>query len=368
MALSVKTKDLDGPYESLIRTFFSLEFPNVMPTDIDTVLEGVTAAILSTGQVRYGPRPKPESLVSIREVIREAIASCKPIPMLSPFGSRKSKLGEPLDMAEIFAMKQLACLQHRVTSFYEPGIQVNIRLEDASGPYVFVDEGEISRSDEAAYCGSFIKAVKVLGFDDFIRPVLESSMFSEKDLTSIADTMLNPMLDYIEYTDLYGVESRESCSAWPVLVTLGWKNPIAKEQRDYYRSRYRSLYPGLDLRGATVKLARYFSQAWARGQLHGAGDDRSWNGRFIRLTFIGPVPGIPASQTLRDVYYRTLPLRFTEFHAMPWRVKGYLQIADDDSVIPKLASWKDVHDYQKNDLILENGDTSVSVRSDFVVS
>jgi len=362
-----KEDSMVDPYDSLIKTFFTLEFPRASCLDAATKLEGAMTALLATGQVRYGPKPSPEGIVALRDIVRGAIADDRPIPMVSPFGSRKSYLGEPLDVAEVFAMKQLEGLQKRMIEAYPPGIQVNIRLEDASGPYVFVDEGIPSRAAEADYCGTFVKMIDILGFDSFIKPVLESSLFSERDLTLTADKMLPVMMDYLMSSDLYGIDDRDSLSGWKTLQALGWDNPVAVEQRDYYRGRYKSLYPGLDDRGATIKLARYFSQAWARQQLNGRGDDPSWNGRYIRLSFIGPVPGSMPSQTLRDVYYRTIPLRFTEFHTMPWRSKGYLQIDEDGGVTPKLASWRDKKEYHRNELTFTADSVSATIRADYVL-
>jgi hypothetical protein len=212
--LNITSNNVDNPYDEIIRTFFSIEFPSILPEGSTTLLEAISAALFATGQIRYGPKPRPEGLVAIRDIIRKAIEANNPIPILTPFGSRKTRLEEPLDIAEIFALKQIACLQKRITAFYRPGIQVNIRLEDSTGPYVFVDEGEASRFAEAAYCSTFIKLNHILGFDSFIHPILESTLFTERALTELADQFLPEMINYLAFSDMYGVESREDSPSW----------------------------------------------------------------------------------------------------------------------------------------------------------
>ena len=123
----------EDPYTGLITQFLVREFPGVITPNSSVLLDVLTDAIVGSKQVRYGPRPNPESLVAIRKVISLSLTSGQPIPFLIPWGSRKPKLGANIDVAEISALKTLVCLNNRVKAHYEPGVQMNVRLEDTSG-------------------------------------------------------------------------------------------------------------------------------------------------------------------------------------------------------------------------------------------
>lgn len=212
--MSVTISSEESPYAAKIEQFFSLTFPSVAKLNKADMLEGIEATILASSKIRYGPRPSPESLVAIRAVIRKAIDAGLPIPMLSPFGSRKSDLHASLDVAEVFALKQLERLNDRVVSIYSPGVQINIRLEDASGH----DEGDESRISSIAYTTAFPKLVYILGLHPFVRPVLESSIFN-------ADAILPFLIHYIETTD----DPRNKIPN--DLVPFGWRGTIPMEDR-----------------------------------------------------------------------------------------------------------------------------------------
>ena len=112
----------DHPYGNVIESFFAQQFPGANTNKTSTLLDALTTAIVGSSQVRYGAMPSPESLTAIRRVITESNRQDKPIPILVPFGSRKAVLGEPLDIAEVAALKQLMALQQRVQEHYKPGV------------------------------------------------------------------------------------------------------------------------------------------------------------------------------------------------------------------------------------------------------
>lgn len=366
MTLTIQASGLEDPYAAQVSSFFALEFPGANHGNSEAVLEGVTSAFVSSNQIRFGPAPNPESLVAIRQVIRDSIAAGLPIPVLTPFGSRKSSVDERLDIAEVASLKQLACLQQRVGRYYAPGIRVNIRLEDASGHYLFADEGEASRRATAEYCDAFQRLVRVLGMSTFIRPVLESTLFDERAYAATCDRMVPVLMAYLTDTDANGFDRYEERDTWKALVALGWQGRIPVEQRDYYRNRYATLYPGISPYEATMKLVRYFAGSWARLVHKGSGADAAWGNDYIRVTFVAPIPGAPVGMVSRNIYYRTLPTKFASTHCPAWRAKGFLKINGD--VTPKIASWQEQHDYQRCQLVFGNETESVAVQADYVLS
>jgi hypothetical protein len=168
---------------------------------------------------------------------------------------------------------------------------------------------------------------------------------------------------YIVESDAYGFD--DNLASWVALRNLGWIGHIPKEQRNYYRKRYESIYPSITLKQSTEKLVRYFAGSWARVQLHGSGADDSWGSNYIRVTFVIPIPGISERLTGRNIYYRTLPMKYAVTHIPPWRAKGYLKL--NGQVTPKLASWHEPKEYQRAVLSFKNGDDEVKVQADFVV-
>lgn len=367
--MDIRITGIEDPFAKLVGSFIAGEFPGAVARSTEDAVDAVTAEVVGTNQHRYGPAPKPESLVSVRQVIRAAVEQGRPIPVLTPFGSRKSANGASVDVAELTTLRQLACLQQRVTMFYKPGLIVNVRLEDSSGHYLFADEGETSRHSTARYCRDFQTLVRVLRVGSFVSPVLESTLFQEDVYGHTADKIVPDLVEYITATDEAGLGGHDHLAVWQRLKAHGWQGIIPVEQREYYRARYRNLYPGITPEAATLKLARYLAGSLARIKLGGSGADESWGNDYIRVTFVPPVPGAPAGLTSRNIYYRTVPLRFGASHLPAWRAKGYLKIGKNDDVSPKIMSWGTASQVEFQTCSAHLGDEhgSVEIQTDYLL-
>lgn len=366
--MKISIRGREDPFASLVGSFLANQFPGAVSRTTENIVDAVAKEVLGTNQHRYGPLPGPESMVSIRQVIRASVERGTPIPVLTPFGSRKTVNGESVDIAEVMTLRQLDCLQRRVQQFYPPGMTVNLRLEDASGHYLFADEGELSRKSTDQYCRDFVTLVRVLG-GEFVHPILESDLFSDDDFTRVANEIVPHLVEYITATDTAGLGDAHLLDAWKQLNQHGWHGAIPVEQREYYRARYRSIYPGITEEEATMKLARYLAGSLARIKLGGSGADRAWGNDYIRVTFVPPVPGAPTGLTSRNVYYRTVPLRFGATHLPAWRAKGYLKIGSADEVCPKLMNWNTAVQaaFQPCVAVFERDDESVDVKTDYLL-
>lgn len=361
MNLSVKVA-IDHPYAKTVESFFAQELPGTNLSTSEDVLEQVSTALIGSGQYRYGSVPSPESQVEIRKVLRKAITGGYPIPILVPYGSRKSVLGEPIDIAEVMSLRQISCLNHRIKQFYSPGIQARLRLEDASGNYLFTDDGQQSLYDTADYCDAMSELVSILGYD-FLTIVPESSLFDEQEYTKVANSIYTTLFAYITEADKGDV----SDAVKGLLMQTGWKGTIPKEQREFYYNRYRAVEPSMSPERARAKLAKYFAGSWARIQCNGSGAAPAWGDDYIRVTFVPPIPGMPESMTQKYVYYRTVPLKHATSHMPPWRAKGFLKL--NGFATPKIASWhaKSSHEYIKSSVMFGRASRHVEVRSDFVI-
>jgi hypothetical protein len=230
---------------------------------------------------------------------------------------------------------------------------------------LFADEGEASRVATEEYCATFQKLVRILGLSSFVNPVLESTLFNEKDYAATCDSIVPALMAYLAGTDAFGLEGYENRESWKALAAFGWQGCIPREQRDYYRNRYRTLYPGITDYAATMKLVRYFAGSWARIKHQGTGAAKEWGNDYIRVTFVAPVPGAPTGLVTRNVYYRTLPMKFATTHIPAWRAKGYVKI--NGEATPKLASWGEPREYQSCSLVFRGGGESVDVKADYVI-
>jgi hypothetical protein len=281
--------------------------------------------------------------------------SDNPIPFLVGWGSEKPD-GSGVDVAELCALKQLACLNERVSRYYKPGIQVNIRVEDASAPHLFVDDQDVARRNAKLYTDGFVGLVSVLELP-FIKAVPESTLTNEKAFNAEADQWVDLMRDHI--TDPFNE------SAAQVLAIGGW-NPLHPETIEFYARRYEKLYPHYTLGQRIYAMARYFAGAFARVRLGITGADTSWNKRFIELSFTGPTPGFDPARTLRRIYYRTMPCSITSNHIPAWRAKGFLKINGECSAGLTTFGTKD-YAFNPHTITLTNGETSQVVQADYVV-
>jgi hypothetical protein len=354
----------DGDYRDQIRQFFQSEFPNSAVKSSGDTLELLTEAILASGQIRLGPRPGVESLFEIRKHLKAVIDSNEPVRFLMPWGSEKPVDLQTVDVAEIVAMKTLACLQGRVESIYRPGISIRIRIEDATAPNLYFNDRPRARLNAQVYTDSLIDLIHTLEVQHFITPVPETQMTSEDAFEREFEQVYPTLLDYVKASEGVHDSERTVMKQYSALKELGWMGTIADDQRTHYRDTYRKLYGSSD-NEATELFARYLAQSLVRKRINilGNGD---WTD-YLGLSFVRSVPGEPLGRTNRRIYYRTMPANVSSNHIPPWRAKGYL-VVNENGVRPRLASWQEQKDYVPNVVRLSNGEHNVNVRADYEVS
>jgi len=346
----------DDPYSPLIRQFLISEFPNINKISHSERLDLVTDAIISSGQVRYGPRPSPESIVAIRNVISSSMTEFRPIPFLVPWGSEKPD-GSGVDVAELMALKTLKCLQDRVQPYYSGGIQAVVRLEDVSAPHLFYERAEQARKDAALYTAGFENLVKILGLS-FVVPFKESSKVSETTFSTTADSLLPLMERHVLLPTNVNVIND--------LKRYGWSQPISEDTIGYYLKQYEKLYPLANREDHIMRLARYFAGALTRIHLGITGRNPEWENNFLELSFTGPIPGIPAARALRRILYRTMPCSISTNHMPAWRSKGHL-VCREDKAVARLASFNELNPYSCHSVKLTGNGVSQIVQADYLV-
>lgn len=351
------------PYEPIIQRFFQSEFPTAASVSKEDQLEILTAILVGSNNTRFGPRPNPESLVAMREVIRHAIECKDPIPVLVPWGGRKTILGQGVDVAEAVALKQLSCLQNSITKIYPPGMEVRIRIEDTGALYLYQRDGLTGDFEVEVYSHNFQKLINVLNLG-FINPVRESTLMNKEEYFKIANHICEPMYNYLAETDAFGLNA--DSVHYKRLLACGWKGEIPMAQRDFYRNQYAKHDPDLKPAAATQMLAQYFAGSLTRYILKGTVARAGWNDQYIQLSFVPPVPGAPVSLTSRNIYYRTIPEKLSRNHMPAWRSQGYFRIKED-SVNPKLASFHEKIELNIHTTTLTRAGESVTIRTDYIL-
>lgn len=349
----------EDPYGVLIDKFVARQFPAMMRMKSADVLDLVTDEFVGTGQHRYGPKPNPEQLVSMRAIMRLYMDENRPIPVVSPWGSEKPN-GTIIDVAELTAMKQLMCLHERVAQFYPPGMEFSLRIEDLSAPHQFYHRADAAREEAKLYTDGIVQLLKVLGVNDVIHATPDSSYgFSEKVFNDMADSYLPVLEEHLAFPD-----SKEALAS---LAQIGWDKPVAPETRAHYLEGYKKLYPDADMKTKFHILARYFAGALVRKRLKMTGALPQWNNGFLELYFGKTPPGLVPSRYSKRIHYRTAPSSMTTNHMAPWRAKGYFLVRGDE-VIPKLASFQDVLPLNQHSIELENVlGQKVEVQTDYIV-
>ena len=355
----------DSPYGEVIRRYFEKEFPEVSTPGKGSLLEILSEIINATKELRYGPMPSPESLVVIRDVIRKSIELSAPIPVLTAWGGIKGNMTAQVDVAEVSALQQLINLDHKIRKIYSPGLQLNIRVEDTGAYWLYRDMNRVEQI--ANYTQNFSALVAILKGSSNINAVPESMFMNYPDYEKRSMELRHPLMEYLVVTDAYP-ESAGKTQEWKRLQETGWLGEIPKEQRDYYRSRYKALYPHLSDVEATWMLADYFAGAKARYDLKGRAVPQSEVGSHIQMSFVPPIPGAPTSLVGNTVFYRTVPYSQGRSHIAAWRAKGYLAI-DNEGIHPKVTTWNDhekLAEMTGHTTTLSDGSRSITIGTDYI--
>lgn len=370
--LSVRCLNED-PYSGKIANFITSVTGKAFITDQKEILNLMEDAIYADSHIRFGPRPELEDRVYLRSILTNYMEEKRPIPILVPWGSIKTKFGENIDIAEYMAIKQIVHLKERVKELYTPGVEIVLRIEDTSGYELFkleADENTIF-SGTQLYSNNLSKLIDILDNKESIWAIKESDMKESNHFSFVCEHLVPLFEEYLYDTD--------SSSSWndneflalrsfKALKEQGWSGLIPKLQRDHYYRAYEKLYNG-DKELMRKRLAMYFAGSLTRHKLNMTGKQEQWNYGFIQLAFVPPIPGIPNGYNKNYVYYRTMPENFTRLHMPPWRSKGFLSISDNGtlSIKPKLANWYDHKDFNPLELNVESDKGHVVIKADYIL-
>lgn len=363
---AVITQSGDNAYAELICRYFTQKFPKIFKASKSDLLEIITEILIGDKNLRFGPVPKVENLAKIRATISRAIELNAPIPALVPWGGRKGDPRFGIDVAEVSALWQLTMMDQTLKRYYEPGLKMNIRIEDLNAHWLYRDEKDAVTNTDL-YSDKLAQLIRIVKGDSRIAPVKESDMMDAFEYYGTAERYADLIFDYLTVSDAYP-DSALLSPEWKKLESTGWKGTIPTEQREYYTGRYKQWDPRITHMQANRKLADYFGGSKARLELNGKGNPLSDVDGYIQLNFTPPVAGAPAGIFDNTLYLRTVPLYEARTHIAPWRSRGYLQIDDfSGKVVTKIAPFGDhvrIDELIPATTTLSNNDGSLSVELD----
>lgn len=342
------------PYRGLIESTLSRDF-SASAQSASSTLDSVVEEFIGTKNTRVGPRPNPESIVMMRDVVRRAMTEQRAIPVLSLSAAVKVPLGHKPDLAELSALKMLACLNLRIQKHYKPGIAVRVRMEDLT-ELVLSPEVSNVRELTASYIDTYKRLVRVLGYDSFITPLPESSHTTEQAFLSLAAEQFPIFHQYMLESAI------DESWGYSRISALGWKGVIGHDTRNFLHDRYKAVYPERSREDHIRMMAEYFSATLVRHKLGAVGADPTFNGR-LEVAFNPPLPNAPVVSS--RVHYRSVPLDHTSNNRPYWYAKGYLKISESGARIA-LGRWED-QNYTAGQLTLYNSAESVTLDADYIL-
>jgi hypothetical protein len=359
-----------GEYGEIISRYFQRGFPKAMNVSKDNLLEILSDLLVGTKEYRYGPKPKVESLYTIRQTLIKAIELNAPIPVLVPWGGRKADHTLSVDVAEAAALKQLIGLDEVVKQFYPPGLHIHVRIEDLGASWIYrVANYDVEASIEK-YSSDLSRLIHVLRGSTAMEPIRESKLMNRDEYFRLSEKYSELIEEVIRVKKAYKDIELSTIPEFVELQKLGWKGEIDKAQQEYYTERYKKLYPGRKEAEYDLMLSDYLGGAKARYDLNGRGEPDSAVGSYIQITFVPPIPGAPKGMFSNTLYYRTVPESSGRTHIAPWRGKGYLELIDDYPVAKVTYSSRDIADLVESEVHLtEDGDDNpLILRADYRVS
>ena len=359
-----------GEYAEVIQRYFQRGFPKSVTMSKDNLLEILTDLLVGTKEYRYGPKPKVESLFTIRQTLIKAIELNAPIPVLVPWGGRKADPTLSVDVAEASALKQLIALNEVVKQFHPAGLHIHIRIEDLGASWIYRVQ-DVEDSIEH-YSSDMVRLINILKGDTHIEAIRESKLMNKDEYFKLSEKYSELIEETITDLKAYKDLDINTVPAFMKLKEMGWKGVIEKDQQNYYIERYKKLYPGKKEAEYVLMLADYLGGSKARYDLKGRGEPDSAVGSHLQITFVPPVPGAPRNMFSNTLYYRTVPESSGRTHIAPWRGKGYIEIVDDYPVAKVTYSGRDIADLEVSEVHLteDGGDEGnpLILRADYRVS
>ena len=353
------TTDINLPsYSQLVDDYIHTQIFTADQTS-SSIKQGIFDALMGSRNIRQGARPSIEFQGQLLQNISNRIYEDEYIELHTVIGPKKTKLYASVDLAELSMLRMLNCIRNNIIQFH-PRVRITIRIEDVTGRIFEGESPEIIESMNR-YTSDFQMLVKILGYDDFIVPVLESSLGSVKDMKKYTES-LHPAFDsYISASDKECNENDwHRLQSYKVLEHLGWKGIIPSAVRRHYIERYQRIYPNMPYVHYVNLMTLYFANTLARIKCNMT----AFPVNGIPIKFAPEIPG----DLNNGIYYRTVPMNDSKHHVAPWRAKGFFKVNENNNVKITVRSWNDLPEqYEQGRLTLTEGNNSLTIKSDLII-
>ena len=275
--------------------------------------------------LQNGPLPTEESTKAMLRTIHGYIEEDMPIPILIAAAACKLPLsGHSVDVAEVIFIKMLIDLQIQVQTYYPIGLSIRIRLEDGVTMVLFPREG--LETMLASYVSEFRRVIETLNAASFITLVCETDVMPVHVYMPIVFKFSPLFIEHFKTSDnfLEGGEDEESkqkrISSLEELQSYGWGEPVSKNEREIWKSRYASHFPNKTEESYVEGMSLYYANILARRYLKGSGTLPSWKHGHLEIALRPPPEGSPVKQN--RLYYRSAKKENIKSSLPFWQLVG----------------------------------------------
>ena len=319
-----------------------LDIPVADITNLSTTILNI---LMGTRQIREGSKPGIDYQYNAKHTIDAYIEGNKQIMIYLPSGPKKPHLdGGFIDLAEYWFITILGQIADKIKAIYAPGVKFNIIAEDAS---MELFEPDIPLKASTAYITKFNNLVRVLGYENNILVIPESTLVTSEALLKAGYEIRNTMTKYLTlaYGSIMKSDAGSMMNYMADLNAAGWKGEITRETLDYYYHNFSNNYPEKTRAELIEAISLYLSTSYARYKL-------GVKPQGIYASNAKRIPGVTWDQHNR-IYYRTVPLSKTKTNIPFWRARGVIAI-ENGEYATKLFPYNQTPEVEINRVVVTN--------------
>lgn len=285
----------------------------------------VCDALVGSKKVRLGPRPSPENLTYIQELVNDYVDEGQPIEAITMWRALKAYglfgIDEP-DLLDAMALRRLKLLNDAVKRFYEPGLQIHVLREDLT---------EFILSD----CVSLVH--KMQPYANGLRGLADAMGVTHMSFEAESGYLSADLCEHVAKAHYYaGVIScylldAVQCGfhrADPTpLGSIGWHGGISEPQYRHYVDRTLSEMPTASLQERHWSICLYLGNSLARAQAF-----RKLSKPVLKLSLMAHPPGVSEAMRKGRLEYKVKDSKNSHKSIPPWA--GFGVLYDND--------WKQV--------------------------
>jgi len=319
----------------------------------ETTSGKVADVMLGSKSIRHGNAPTDEQRKYMERLIERWISKNEPIDVISPWGALKGygldDDRSSVDVMDIMALRRFVDLDVKVRAVYNPGLNVRIMRENVGERRL--TEGIVAGFHRKmdTYSRGLDNLCSVLGINDHIAFVDETTLLQEKGMT--AEDFLeksannsNVLFNYWIASSKVDVSEWDGLPEFKSLQKLGWKGHITPVDRQYFGERVETEHPGATDEEKAHFSCAYLGTAIARYQLQlfqGIAKDSDGTIPPIKASFVPYPKGAPEERKRGRVEYKVKDNKKSNTTVPPWAGFGFIITDGGDTYQPKIFGMRE---------------------------